>query len=214
MKSLSEWQAWGEIDPLYAVATVAGKAKTDDSPWSEGEFFASGLVAWNVFKRRWDAYGRPNSSCLEIGCGAGRLTRALASDFQRLDAIDVSPAMLRYATRSVPCPNVHFQLSSGAKVPLNDGAVDAVFSTHVFQHVNTIDEAINMFEEVFRVLSPTGSMMIHLPVIIWPGGATKRFHVAVDRLKAALGNIRAAVRRRAFKLGLQKKPIMRDASRY
>jgi len=82
MKNLSEWQAWGEIDPLYAVATVAGKAKTDDSPWSEGEFFASGLVAWNVFKRRWDAYGRPNSSCLEIGCGAGRLTRALASDFQ------------------------------------------------------------------------------------------------------------------------------------
>ena len=45
---------------------------------------------------------RGRASALEIGCGAGTMARRLAQSFDRVDAIDFSPAMIDEARRRTP----------------------------------------------------------------------------------------------------------------
>src|SRR4029077_9437302 len=43
-------------------------------------------------------------TCVEVGCGPGRMTGALAERFDRVVAVDVSPAMLERARAAVTAP--------------------------------------------------------------------------------------------------------------
>ena len=54
--------------------------------------------------------------CVELGCGFGRMTDALAERFDRVLALDVSPAMLDQARKAVQASNVEFRLVSGAQL--------------------------------------------------------------------------------------------------
>ncbi len=59
---------------------------------------------------RWLAGG----SCLEIGCGPGRILQRLGPHFSTVVGVDISPTMLRHAR--VECsslPNVHFVQTGG-----------------------------------------------------------------------------------------------------
>jgi SAM-dependent methyltransferase len=52
---------------------------------------------------------------VEIGCGAGRLTKALAALFGEVHAVDVSAEMIRLATEEVGAlPNVRLYVNNGA----------------------------------------------------------------------------------------------------
>src|SRR6185503_19530850 len=55
-------------------------------------------------------------TCVEVGCGPGRMTGALAERFDRVIALDVSPAMLERAREAVPNENVTFQAVSGDRL--------------------------------------------------------------------------------------------------
>ena len=74
---------------------------------------------------------------LEIGCGAGRMTAALAEAFGEVHAVDVSPVMLAHAERALAGhPNVKLHLCDGASLsPLGDLAFDFILSYIVFQHI-------------------------------------------------------------------------------
>src|SRR5262249_43175138 len=48
-------------------------------------------------------------TCVEVGCGPGRMTGALAERFDRVLALDVSPAMLEPAPANVPAPDAAFR---------------------------------------------------------------------------------------------------------
>jgi len=168
VKSDIEWRKWGEIDPLYAVATWSGKSKDASNPWKDEEFYELGRSDWANFKRHWVHYGVEQGTCLEIGCGAGRITKHLAGDFHIVKAFDVSEGMINYAKQRVIDSNVEFLLAAGGQLPVGDGSVDAVFSTHVFQHFDHMEQASKYFHEIHRVLTNNGSMMIHLPIYEWP----------------------------------------------
>jgi len=168
VKSNIEWKAWGQIDPLWAVASWSGKNRGGASPWTDEEFYALGRADWADFLTLWNQYGLDKTSCVEIGCGAGRLTKSMALDFKDVHGIDVSQNMLDYARTRIASPNVHFHLSDGTRIPLETGSSTAAFSTHVFQHFNSSTDAIGYFQEISRVLTGGGTMMIHLPVYQWP----------------------------------------------
>ena len=55
-------------------------------------------------------------TCVEVGCGPGRMTAALAERFDRVVAVDVSPAMVERARTLVPDPNVDFRVVSGERL--------------------------------------------------------------------------------------------------
>src|SRR5438132_4015448 len=55
-------------------------------------------------------------TCVEVGCGPGRMTGLLAERFDRVIAVDVSPGMLELGRRNVGTSNVEFRLVSGARL--------------------------------------------------------------------------------------------------
>lgn len=61
-----------------------------------------------------------------------------------------------------------FHVTDGLALALPDRSVDAVFSTHVFQHLDSHADAAAYFAEMARVMTAGATLMIHLPVHDWP----------------------------------------------
>ena len=203
MKTNEEWKAWGDLDPLYAVASWAGKKKKGANPWTDEEFYALG-VDWNSFCYAWQANAPfKNGSVLEIGCGAGRLTQMLAAQFQYVTAADVSPGMIAYAKEHVTVANVNWQVTDGNKLPAGDATMDAVFSCHVFQHFPDNESQLRTFAEIFRVLKPGGSFLVHIAMHEFPqvNRGFIRFGRLAYRTFLGLRDLKAAAWRFLTKFG-------------
>jgi SAM-dependent methyltransferase len=166
-KSNLEWKEWGKNDPLFGVASWPGKQKGGSAPWTDAEFYELDKSDWRVFEKEWRSYGMDSESCVEIGCGAGRMTMPLAQTFQHVTAVDVSEEMIAYARQHVSAGNAEFVVVNGTRLPRADQSTTGVFSTHVFQHFDSLEYADLYFAEIARILKPGGTMMIHMPVFEW-----------------------------------------------
>jgi ubiquinone/menaquinone biosynthesis C-methylase UbiE len=208
----TEWKKWGEKDPLYGVASWKGREKSGANPWTEEEFYALGQSDWQDFLAQWEKYGLERHTCLEIGCGAGRLTRQMADSFEQVIAVDVSEGMLSFARQHVPAGNVSFVLANGTQLPGEDRSVSAVFSTHVFQHFDSLQYASAYFREIQRILTPGGTLMIHMPVHQWPVNKHLQglFNVLMS-IENRFDDADAWLRRQLIQRNLAK-PIMRYRS--
>lgn len=104
--------------------------------------------------------------CVEVGCGPGRMTAALAARFDRVLALDVSPAMLARARAAVDAPNVEFLAVSGPRLDgVPDARADALVCYLVLQHLPGRDAILGELREFARVLAPGGSAFVQLPVL-------------------------------------------------
>ena len=201
-----EWTAWARRDPLYAVATCPDRDKNGAAPWSDDEFYALGKSDWEDFSARWELYGVNRDSCVEIGCGAGRITRHMAAHFGAVSAFDISEDMLAYARRNVPAGNVEFRRTTGADLPVFDCTISGVFSCHVFQHFDSLEVARHYFLEIYRVLVEGGTFMIHAPIYRWPEQSPMydRWHA----WQTQVSNWKAVWNRRLIRAGIFR-PLMR-----
>ena len=197
LKSNTEWKRWGKDDPLWGVSSWAGKEKDGATPWTEREFYALGESDWRDFQKHWAQYGVSTKTCLEIGCGAGRLTKQLAGYFDHVYAVDVSEDMINCARKAVAPKIVEFSVIDGLHLPHDDYSMSAIFSTHVLQHLDSEEIGHAYFREIYRVLDANGSIMIHLPLYEFPNnsrviGALMRCQLTMIR---ALSNIKASTNR-------------------
>jgi ubiquinone/menaquinone biosynthesis C-methylase UbiE len=151
--------------------------------------------------KSWHHYGFASASCLEIGCGAGRLTKQIANVFQRVIAVDVSEDMLAFAKQRVPEPNVEFLLGNGINLPAESDSVTAVFSAHVVQHLDSTEVGVALFREIYRVLKTSGSFMVHLPLYHFPD--KHRVFRTLWRVREHVSSLRAEMSR------LRKRKVMR-----
>lgn len=104
--------------------------------------------------------------CVEIGCGPGRMTASLAERFDRVIALDVSPAMLEAARASVTARNVEFRLVTGVRLDgLDDSVADAVVCYLVLQHLPSRGLVEAYLAEIARVLAPAGQAFVQLPIL-------------------------------------------------
>ena len=101
---------------------LAGRQAGGAAPWTDEEFYATGAADWVSYLSRWERYGLDRESCVEIGCGAGRLTRHLSAIFRRTLAIDVSEATLDYARQHIQVPSVSFTRVSARGVLNGSGS--------------------------------------------------------------------------------------------
>lgn len=100
---------------------------------------------------------------LEIGCGLGRFSRALARRFGEVTGIDVSDEMIRRARAAHEgWEGLRFRATDGETIPLPPQSVDFVFSYEVFQHMPSHRVIQANLREVGRVLRPGGAAMIHV----------------------------------------------------
>jgi SAM-dependent methyltransferase len=149
-----EWDARARENARHYVAT----GRPD---WTDEEFFASGEQAvsediltdmTNVCQGK----APQEMRVLEIGCGAGRLTRALAELFGEVHAVDVSGEMVQRARGALAgFPHAHVYQNNGCDLsvipPLE---FDFAYSAIVFQHIPSHEIIENYVREVHRLLRP------------------------------------------------------------
>jgi len=166
MRTNTEWMYWGRRDPLWSVASWKGKDAGNAGAWTAQEFLALGASDFADVLRHWEQYGLYRGRCVEIGCGAGRMTKQLADVFDRVVALDVSPDQVARAKELLGpvAQKVEFRIVQEAVIPEPDGSCDAMFSCHVLQHLPGMRAVASYLRESHRVLRPNGSACFHLPV--------------------------------------------------
>jgi SAM-dependent methyltransferase len=132
-------------------------------------------------------------TCVEVGCGHGRMTAGLADRFDRVLAVDVSPAMLELARAALPDERVEFRAVSGERLDaVGDAVANALVCYLVLQHLPRREVVLRYLEEFARVLKPGGEAFVQLPVL--EGGVRARvwrsLRSALVPLTSALGPTR------------------------
>lgn len=118
------------------------------------EFWASGRSIWTDIKRVTGYVPRTKDTVVEIGCGVGRLTRAIAPEVGRVIALDISERMLAIAAQA-NLPNVEFHAAHGFTLPdIQDESVDLALGYCVFQHLPSHAALQSYLIEMHRVAKP------------------------------------------------------------
>ena len=91
---------------------------------------------------------------LDMGCGTGRFL-----EFAH-HGVDFSEGMLQEAKSKFP--NRQLKIGDIRQLPFEDNSFDAVYSLHVFMHLDmaTVEAAI---QEAYRVLKPNGFLIFDFP---------------------------------------------------
>lgn len=98
---------------------------------------------------------QPNQHYLDVGCGSGNYTTALANHNISIDGIDVSSEMLEKAKQK--SDKVHWFLGDAAHLPFHDATYAGAISTLATHHMHSLDR---VFTEIFRVLAPQSHFVI------------------------------------------------------
>lgn len=156
------WDAKAAENPYWYVSSYG--------PYDErnlAEFWQAGHRIWLDLR---DAIGylpTRRDVVIEIGCGVGRLTRAIAADVGHVHAFDISEGMLQVARRS-GLSNATFRRGEGdslAGVP--SGAADLAIAYCVFQHLPSVAVLKRYLGEMTRVVKPGGRIAFTLSPRTW-----------------------------------------------
>jgi SAM-dependent methyltransferase len=102
-----------------------------------------------------------STTVVELGCGAGHVAAAVKKRFPgcRVIATDLFPDCLRVAEGNYPELEV-MQLDADAEFPLDDGSVDLIISSNLYEHLH--DEERHL-RNISRVLRDGGKYFISTP---------------------------------------------------
>lgn len=158
-----DWTRLGSAEPLWAVCVDPDKR---GGGWDDNEFLASGAAEIDGALRRLTELGiRPEGGrALDFGCGAGRLSNALAAHFETVVGVDISAPMLAEARRlDRSGGRIDFRLNDAPDLAaFDDGSFDLVYTDLVLQHLPPA-LAAGYLREFTRVVRPGGAMVIGVP---------------------------------------------------
>jgi SAM-dependent methyltransferase len=157
------WDELGRQDPLWAILTSPDK---QGNRWSIDEFLQTGRDEIAAVMAYLDRRGLhvARGRALDFGCGAGRLTRALAGYFDEVIGIDIAPSMIDAARQlHAGTGGIQFIVNTSTSLDgVESGSVDFVYSRLVLQHIHP-RYVRQYLAEFVRVLRNDGVLVFQLP---------------------------------------------------
>jgi len=195
-KSDVEWAVYGNLD------------------YGASHDVSAGIEEWSILRKHLQQCGFTSmDSCVELGCGAGRLTAALAQDFATVHALDISPDRIVRARTTISCGHVMFYQLREPRIPLEDGVADLCISAHVLQHTSD-DHVVDIYlREMRRVLRAGGYLLVHVPVIGAHGMTGNLGEIVRRRCKEIVKRPVLFVTRNLMRMGLRRLPWKIDEYR-
>jgi SAM-dependent methyltransferase len=167
-----DWDERARKNAFYYIASWR-------SDWDLDSFFDSGeedykrLVEPILGQLTFQTAGK---SMVEVGCGAGRMTRSFARRFGWVSAVDISSEMQEQGKKYLSdFSNVQWVLADGATLGgINTASNDFAFSYIVLQHLPQSSLAFGLLREMIRVLVPGGVFLFQYngaqkPPMNWRG---------------------------------------------
>ena len=153
------WNERARENALYFVDDRLSYTDPDhDAFWASGE---------DVLTRSLEPLGiepGADETVLDIGCGVGRLTRALSHRVAHVIGLDVSSEMLALARQAnADHHNIEWVEGDGETLAgIADASVDGCYSFVVFQHLPDAAMTLGYVREMGRVLRPGGWAAFHV----------------------------------------------------
>ena len=173
------WNEFGNSDPFWAILTAPEKK---GNRWSIDEFLQTGRdeIAGVIAYLDERGLKNPRRCALDFGCGAGRLTHALAAHFDHVIGVDIAPSMIDIA-RKLPAgvPAIEFRVNTSDHLEsIDSDSIDLVYTRLVLQHMSP-RYIRGYLGEFVRVLAPGGVLLFQLPgenpiPVTITGGGLKR----------------------------------------
>jgi SAM-dependent methyltransferase len=159
-RSRTDAESWERFYRRAGRLALASRVGSDDY-----SYFTSGRSQLAEIAERFRA--PPGGTAVEIGCGDGRMTLALADRYDRVFALDVAPTVLAACRDNLQAAgragNVTLLLGGADRLALLPaGSVDFVLSATVLQHVSVRDEVLLYLAESGRLLRPGGVAALQL----------------------------------------------------
>lgn len=158
-----QWTLLAERDPYWAILTAPGKA---GNRWDVEEFFSTGIAEIERVMRYLDCTypSLARRRALDFGCGAGRVTQALARHFDHVIGIDISAPMIELARRHNRAgERCEYLVNTGPDLALLPSAsLDFIYSNITLQHMSP-RWSRGYLREMLRLLAPGGALLFQLP---------------------------------------------------
>ncbi len=117
-----------------------------------------------------------SKTCLEFGCGNGRMTQFLAEIFKQVYAIDISQEMINSAKKRLShLSNISYLIEDGQKIDLDDNSMDFIFSYIVLQHLPIKNMVKETLKEFHRIIKGDGLVKIQVRGVPAYGGIFRYF---------------------------------------
>jgi 2-polyprenyl-3-methyl-5-hydroxy-6-metoxy-1,4-benzoquinol methylase len=156
---------WDDASTEAMYWSIIGERVT--TPVEAAAFFAGGRREVGALLSRAGELGYPRQRrrALDFGCGVGRLTCALAEEFEDVVGLDIAPRMIAEAeVLGERYTNCRFDVIRTPDLRDCESATfDLVLSHLVLQHLTSEALILRFVSELVRVVGPGGIVILQLP---------------------------------------------------
>jgi len=157
------WDVFARHQPYYHI--LSHPSMLSPGPEQQKEFWASGIrdiESLQAFAGIQFAHG----TGIDLGCGLGRLTRAMCLLTTHQIGLDISSEMLRRAREANDAfSSVAFRQIREDRWPVETGSCVLVVSLYVLQHMSTLELIEHSIREMGRVLMSGGRAVFNVPTV-------------------------------------------------
>jgi ubiquinone/menaquinone biosynthesis C-methylase UbiE len=158
------WEWFGKNDPYYGVLSGTEYRKNNLSAETLEQFFETGHAhvdrVLNIASTHFGAVRM--ESCLDFGCGVGRLVVPFASRFKKVVGVDVSPSMIKEAADNCERFGIGNAQFARTLTDVSD-SFDLVHSYIVLQHM-PVSKGFAAMDTLIRKTKPGGQCFIHFSI--------------------------------------------------
>jgi SAM-dependent methyltransferase len=149
----SAWNVFANHQPYYHILSdprmLNPGQSARDAFWATGTRDVQALMDFA-------GLSRTGGTCVDFGCGLGRLTRGLIPFTDRQVGLDISPVMIAKARELSSFASMDFRTIPPEGWPVDSASASLVISLLVFNHLSTIELMEESLKELARVLRPGG----------------------------------------------------------